>query len=377
MKIHTLIVGAGPAGAACAIRLQQLGVECMLVEKMTLPRQKLCAGLFTHKSQQCLKVLLGNEKYEACMADCVMSHEDTVTLYKGTEQLVSFQPQEPVTLIDRPKFDAWLVNYFVSLGGQFLEGETLIGLDYYRKAALFHDREIEYSYLIAADGSNSTVEKFLSTQFPTSFKSKGKCPLCVEINVERDDLDITGVNVYLGVVPNSYAWVFSKGDKVCVGTVKLENTNFNVNERFTQFLHDIGLKHIEKYPIHGAMLPIGKYIKNPYYGNIMLVGDAAGLVEPLTGEGIFYALQSGVFAAESVKDEDAPSLAYNTKVRFLQKLIDKGGYYQGLLEKKWALNYFFRNAGKHPGFIKYFYDSQIEHASLRSFIQIILKYKLG
>lgn len=376
MKVKVLIIGAGPAGSACGIRLQQSGVECMLVDKQQFPRAKLCAGLFTHKSQICLKNLIQEDKYDTCMRASLMSKEETFSLYNGNNKLVTCKPTNPITLINRPKFDEWMVEYFISLGGRFRDGTELIDVDCDRKVAVLKDTEVEYDYLIAADGANSVVEKSVARQYPTSFKRKAKSPLCLEINVDRADLNMTGVNIFFGVVQNSYAWVFSKGQEVCIGLVKLYDTDFDANTAMRKFVSDLNIKNPQKYPLRGAMLPIGNYLKRISFRHVLFVGDAAGLVEPLTDEGIYYALQSGVYAAESIIESDIPDMIYEKKVKYLKRLIDKGGYYQNLLEKKWATRFFFKNAGKHPGFIRHFYDTQIENTCLDSFIQIILKYKL-
>jgi len=377
IKTNVLIVGAGPAGAVCGIRLQQAGIECMLVDRMKYPREKLCAGLFTHKSQFCLKQLIGDKKYESCMNYSLMSQEDTLSIYKGKHHLFSCKPKDPITLLNRPRFDEWLVEHFVSLSGRFRDGEELIGIDIHHHIAEFQDFEMEYSYLIAADGNNSTVERLLALQHPDTGARKNPSALCLEINVDRADLDMKGVNIFLDIVPNSYAWVFSKGEQVCVGLIKLADKQFNVNNTMRRFMSDLNIKNPQKYPLKGAMIPVGNYMPTPAYGNILFVGDAAGLVEPLTCEGIYHAMQSGVYAADSIIDTSCPpSVGYNKKLTYLKKLIDKGGYYQHFLEMPWSVNMFYKHAAKHPNFIRFFYDTQIEHASLDSLWKIILKYKM-
>lgn len=378
MKVRVLIVGAGPAGSACGIRLLQAGIECMLIDRCKFPRVKLCAGLFTHKSQDCLCELLREDRYNACMASSVMSRESDFSLYRQQQLLVTCQPSDPITLIDRPQFDEWLVEHFISRGGRFHDGEELLDIDYENKTAKMRSGEtITYDYLIAADGANSTVERILSRIFPISFQRKASSPLCLEINVDKTDLDMPGVNIFFDIVPHSYAWVFSKGEETCVGLVKLPGEKFDVNTAMRKFLSQLNLLNPQKYPLKGAMLPIGNYMNTPYWGNILFVGDAAGLVEPLTGEGIYYALQSGVYAAESIitAAPDPVGPLYEEKVRSLKSLIDKGAFYQRLLEKKWSNRLFLSQAHKHPNFICHFYDTQIEHACLDNFLKIVFKYK--
>lgn len=375
MKTNTLIIGAGPAGAACAIRLMQAGVECLLIDKQSFPRQKLCAGLFTQKSQKCLRALVGNEKYDECMNNSLRNEEESFNLYgKDHKLLVSCKPPKPITLIDREKFDQWLVNFYISLGGQFKDNTQITDIDFVQQTAKISDYEVQYDHLIAADGANSFVERLLAKKYPDTFKKKRKSSMCMEINVDKDDLKMDGVNIFFDIVPDSYAWVFNKTGKTCIGLVKLPDHDFDVNSAMRRFIQELKVQHVEKYPLRGAMLPIGAYMEKPYHWNTLFVGDAAGFVEPLTGEGIYYALQSGTYAAEAIIDKGDTNRLYLEKTKYLTQLIDKGQKYQNMLESTSKRNLFYRHAGKHPNFISYFYDTQIENGCLNSFWKIVLKY---
>jgi len=378
LKTKVLIVGAGPAGSACGIYLQKAGIDCLLVDKHSFPRVKLCAGLFTQKSQKCLLDLLGQTHYDECMDACLMSRESEFRLFKGQTCLVTSHLDRPITLISRPKFDAWLVSHYISLGGRFYDGQELIDLDVQKKVAVFRKEEVEYEYLIAADGANSTVERILARQYPEQFHRKAQSALSLEINVDRKDVDITGVNIYFDVVPKSYAWAFSKGEKVCLGIVKQPDDKSNVNEPMRQFLNDLKVQNLQNYPLQGAMIPVGTYMDSPvFHDSIMFVGDAAGFVEPLTDEGIYYALQSGCYAAKAFEENSDPMDYYLKSTCYLKRMIDMGRFYQRLLEKSWAVDLLYKHAGKHPGFVAYFYETRIEQGNMDSFWKIVLHYKLN
>ena len=377
-----LIIGAGPAGSAAGISLMQAGRDCIVVDKARFPRVKLCGGLFTGKSQRVLGELLGKDKYDECMGMCVMSREKRFSLWQADKprhrMLVEVEPRKEIVLIDRPKFDEWMVRHYEQSGGKLIEGDGLVSVDFANGVArLSSGREISYRTLIAADGANGTVERLLK---PARWDASRGNSLCLEVNVDRADCpDADGVQIHFGVVPHSYAWSFAKGDKVCLGLVKLNGTEMNVQQVFRQFLHNVGVRNIGKYPLRGAMIPFGNYMSRPAIQrqsspDILFVGDAARLVEPLTGEGIYYALQSGVYAAQSGGD----AAAYMDSVCRLQRLIDKGGRYQ-----RWLMGSAFfhslmcRHAHKHPNFIEHFYSTQIERACLDSFPKIVWKYKKG
>ena len=376
LKTKVLIVGAGPAGAACAISLQKAGVDCLLVDRQSFPRVKLCAGLFTQKSQRCLLELLGQNAFRECMDACLMSHENEFSIYKGQTCLVTTHLDPPITLINRPKFDAWLVNHYISLGGKFCDSQELTDLDEESKVAVFRERKVEYEYLIAADGANSTVERILAKQYPELFRRKAKSALSLEINVDRADVDVTGVNIHLDIIPNSYAWTFAKGEKVCMGLVKQPDDTTDANETMRRFMNDLKVRNQQKYPLQGAMIPVGTYMTRPAFrDHIMFVGDAAGFVEPLTDEGIYYALQSGYAAAKAFAANGKPVDCYLKQTERLTRMIDIGQFYQRLLEKPWAVNLLYKHAHKHPGFVAYFYETRIEQGCMDSFWKIVLHYK--
>ncbi len=387
---NTLIIGGGPSGSSCGITLTKGGVDCCIVDKYSFPRTKLCAGLFTGKSQMCLSSVLGHSVYEDALKKCLVAKEERFALYKKTYELVSCdltsERNKPVSLryddcriklVDRPLLDEFLVRHFCSLGGTLIEGDAVKTIDFETKVAtLVSGTTIRYENLVAADGANSPTEKMLAA-YDNSFKKKGESALCLEINVDRADLDIHGVNIYFDVVEGSYAWSFSKGEKVCLGLVKLPwQKDVDANKRMRDFCSQLGVANMDKYPLRGAMLPFGNIMPCPVYSdNTYFIGDAAGLVEPLTGEGIYYALQSGQYAGESILKGGVD--AYMESVKYLHSLIKKGCFYQSLLEKKWATRFFFNHAPRNARFISHFYLSQIEHATLDSFAKIIWKYKRG
>lgn len=376
MKTKVLIIGAGPSGTACGIRLKKAGIDCLLIDRQSFPRQKLCAGLLTQKSQECLRQLVGDNDYEHCMKETVSSREEQFTLWhKVGHRIASCTPVNPITLVNREQFDQCLVNEYVGLGGMFRDSTELTSIDFVGQVAHFKDFDVIYEYLVAADGANSTVERLLKKECPDTPASKRPSSLCLEINVDKKDYDSKGVNIYFGIVPKSYAWVFSKGNTSCIGLVKLAGEKFDVNATMRQFLEDLGVKNIEHYPLHGAMLPIGAYMARPVHWNTLFVGDAAGYVEPLTGEGIYYALQSGIYAAEAIADKGTTSSVYVNKVSQLTQTINKAQKYQEMLENEHLSELFYRHAHSHTGFIRYFYQTQIENSSLDSFWKILIKYE--
>ena len=385
---NTLIIGCGPAGSACGISLNKKGIENCIVEKFTFPRVKLCAGLFTKKGQDCLLSLLDKDAYKAAMQESLMAREAIFALHKGLDEFVSCDLTVPdnqpksvrnsdcrIVLVDRPKLDEFLARHYVATGGTLIEGDSLVSIDFAQKTAFLRSGEqISYDHLVAADGANSRTANLLAKHDP-NFRNKPANGLCLEINVDRADLDVMGIHIHFDVVPRLYAWVFSKGEKVCIGLGKHPDTDIDAVATMRQFCEDLGVRNMDKYPIRGAMLPFGKVMAKPVWDkHLIFVGDAAGLVSPPTGEGIYFALKSGIYAAEAIA-EGNPS-AYNRKVTFLRRIIEQGQKYQELTESPGKMEYVYENAGAKHRFFSHFYLSQIEHPGLSPFWQVAMKYKI-
>ncbi|MCD8237574.1 MAG: geranylgeranyl reductase family protein [Prevotellaceae bacterium] len=383
LKTKVLIVGGGPSGSCCGIALQKMGIDCCIIDKAVFPRTKLCAGLFTGKSQECLRNLLGGDAYRHVMEESVMSREQRFVLWNGMEKLVDCMPYDNITLVDRRAFDACLIEYYKSIGGLLYEGEGVKDIDFgSRRAVLADGRCVRYEYIVAADGANSRVEHLLANEPATGFVRKETSSLCLEVNVERCDFDFEGVNIFFDIVPDSYAWVFSKGEKVCIGLVKLPGRDFDVNAAMLDFMRRLGVRNLEKYPLRGAMLPFGNVMSNPAYDSVLFVGDAGGFVEPLTGEGIYYAMQSGWYAAESiaaVSDKSAKDVCkeYRKRSSCLVRMIRNGGQYQHWLEIRCLRNFFFKHAPRNARFISHFYSTRIDKVCFDGFMKIVYKYKVG
>lgn len=377
LKVNTLVIGAGPAGSACSISLLKAGVDCLLVDKARFPRVKLCGGLFTSKSQECLRTLLGDSVYEDCMKQVTCSHEDKLVMWRGLHPFVSTQVVDPIVLIDRPKLDNFLVTHYRDLGGKMIEGDGLATIDFgAHRAVLASGQEVEYEHLVVADGSNSRVRHLLK-QYDSDLNIPPlRCLTTLEVNVDRADYpEAKDVNIHFDVVPHTYAWSFSKGDKVCLGLGRLPGQTFDIQKYFAEFLQQLGIKNLDKYPLKGALIPYCEPCGEVKRYDLLFAGDAAGLVEPMTFEGIFYALQSGVYSAQHIaRGEDytlllKPLVTTIRRARFYQKLI---------LGPEFMMRIVYRCGQKSHRFIAKYYSENIDHLPTESFtkqaIRIIFKF---
>ena len=367
-----LVIGCGPAGAAAGISALKSGRDVMVVEARKHPRLKLCAGLLTQKTHRALRHLLGDDGYDECMAVAVMSREPYFALWDGLKSAGRFPVKNKITLIDRVLFDDFLSKYYVRKGGKLVENDALVDIDFNERIATLQSGErIAYKRLIAADGANSRVRRLREKFEGRTLLNTNRNVLCVEVNVDAQDLDVPDVNVILNVVPRSYAWSFAKGSKVCLGMVKFRGEKFDVNQTMRQFMVDLGVCNVDKYQVKGAMLPFGNHMKRAARDeSIFFVGDAAGFVEPLTGEGIYYALQSGIDAGES------PTAAeYTRRLKEVCRLINASRFYQRMMEIKLARKLLLHYCGTHVEFMTLFYDKHIDNGLSDSFLKMADEYK--
>jgi flavin-dependent dehydrogenase len=119
-----------------------------------------------------------------------------------------------------------------------------------------------------------------------------------------------------GYLDYGYAWLFPNRDRLVagIGGLKRKDTGKNLARCFKTFLADFELNGRDSIKIQGHPLPFGNFLRKPVYEKILLVGDAAGLVDPLLGEGIYQAHRSGELAAQAVienKNSDGAAIAHN------------------------------------------------------------------
>ena len=311
IDVDVLIVGGGPSGSALGFLLQKNGISTCIVEKKTFPRAKLCGGLLTQKTIDLLHGIFGDIKlpYEDITSD--------VRLFLGNDLISSVVCKSKFYLVDRLSFDFHLIQKYREISGLLFENSKLTEIDLSGKTAkLNNGSTIRFKIIAGADGANSQIRKFIDKKFRPNV-------LCLESSVKSDHMT-SGINIHLSVDQYGYGWCFSKGDHYSIGIGCMIKKNKKIKESFLSFLNQQN-KTAGETDVKGAVVPIGIFVKKPCNDSVILVGDAAGFVDPITGEGIYFALLSAKYAYEAIKEsfinKTALSKNYCKKIKWIQDKI--------------------------------------------------------
>jgi geranylgeranyl reductase family protein len=358
-----IVVGAGPGGATAARLCAQTGFRTLLIEKERFPRYKPCGGCLSPKTIRLLPFDLGsiveNTIFSATFTYCV---KDPVSI--KTEKPMAF-------MVMRERFDQFLIGKSLKEGVELLEGNRVIRVEE-REDAL----EIELSkgerfcceYLIGADGPESLVAR----SFALSPSKKNGSGVAIESEIPFDSVsqfpkeDLSCIHLDFGGVPNGYGWVFPKREclSIGIGGMFREGEKLNPRKYYNTFVEKLPyLKKVEPGIVRGHPLPaFYDEEQKVSRGKVLLVGDAAHLMDPLMGEGIYYALRSGMLAAESILQSKekggSPSELYQDRI------------HRELFENlKWAL-YFSRFVFR---FTELAYRALIRYPELSNFYLQVLE----
>jgi len=323
---QVLIIGGGPAGAAAAHTLARHGVDVAVIDKAAFPRDKLCGGLLTLRSRKIYQRIF------ASSWDDVVSHtaHGVKFLHQG-RVLSEVVDHRDLCFTRRLDFDQHLLDQAIARGACTYLDDAVVAIDFAAKTCrLESGREIGYDTLIGADGVNSLVARSL---FGRAFNPRTVAfALEMEVDRGRHAAELRDPEIHFGVVRWGYAWVFPKRDTLTVGVGGLHARNPELKSTFSAFLRE-RFGALPEGRIKGHHLPFGDYRKVPGRGDVLLCGDAAGLVDPITGEGIAYAMLSGLYAAESIIESGRrPALpAYRVRYREITRDFDHANRLRHLL----------------------------------------------
>lgn len=292
--MEVIVIGGGPAGAIAARTLAEAGIKTYLIER-DLKRVKPCGGGIPSAAFEEFKIpeSLIERKVTKIGAISPSLKELTFPLKGGY-----------LAMVRREVFDSYLREKAEEAGAELIEGLFLnlkrgskIEIEYKNKGLT---KRIKGDLLIAADGANSSIASSLGEKTPHMFLA-----LQERIKVSQELLDNyrDRCEFWFGsdISPTLYGWVFPKGDHLCIGTGADPKDSRRLPDYLKRFKEKLGRRigNMTVIKREASPGPID-VVRRMVFGNILLCGDAAGLILPVSAEGIYYAMKSGKMAAEEI-----------------------------------------------------------------------------
>jgi geranylgeranyl reductase family protein len=357
LQCDVAIVGGSCAGAAAGYLLAKAGRQVIVIDKAVFPRNKLCGGMITEKT---IKLLMGI--YDNIQFDHIIdSSYSTYGIYHSKIGKICkyTNPSRKLFFVERTVFDNYFLIKAEQIGCTVIPGQKVIDIKGNR---LISDRgeEISAKYILGADGSHSIVHRLLFEE-----KNTKEAAIALEVNVAYEHLncfdDGDGIfpKIYFGAVSDGYGWIFPKRDFATIGLGGLVSTNRDIRNRFNIFLKSIVKDGIDliSSSMRGFPIPFNNLVRKPAKDSVFLLGDAAGLIEPVTGEGIFFAILSGKLAAESILNGDNCDSYYIKRIdKSILKLLNQAYDAKHFLYTPKYLSYAMFKMKNNAKYCKHYFD---------------------
>jgi geranylgeranyl reductase family protein len=290
-----VVVGSGPAGSSAALRLAQHGVRAAIVEKAAPPRYKTCGGGIVRRAMRLLAIDVDEAVERQC--DTAELHLLDADLHFTTRRAESI-----IAMTMRATFDFLLLSAAKDAGVDVQPGCALLDM-------VLQDDQVELitsrgslltRFVVAADGARSAVASKAGWQ-----DTRHLIPALeyeVSVNDQRLERFAHAARFDFGLVPCGYAWVFPKRAHLSIGVLSMRRGSIDLHALCARYLKRLGLDQVKSIERHGFVIPVrprqGPFVQR----RVLLAGDAAGFADPLTGEGISFAIQSGQLAAQALLD---------------------------------------------------------------------------
>jgi geranylgeranyl diphosphate/geranylgeranyl-bacteriochlorophyllide a reductase len=298
-----VVVGGGPAGATAATDLARLGRSVLLLDRGG--RIKPCGGAIPPR-------LIADF---AVPDEQLVAHITSARMVAPSGRRVDMPIDGGyVGMVDRCRFDEWLRTRAAVAGAERrlgscerierdADGTARVQYRSSDPADRGEQREVRAHAVIGADGAKSSVARQCvpgATQMPfvAAYHEIVRAPCAGSADYDGERCDV----YYQGrLSPDFYAWVFPHGDTLSVG-VGSAHKGFSLRSAVTDLRRSSGLDALDTVRREGAPIPLRPLARWDNGHDVVVVGDAAGVVAPASGEGIYYAMTSGRLAAEAVNE---------------------------------------------------------------------------
>jgi menaquinone-9 beta-reductase len=313
-----IVIGAGPAGAAAAYTAVSAGLTVALIDKSRFPREKLCGGGVTGRSYSYFSQIYGT-----AIPPELIEAKTAVVLHAHGQELAQLADIPPMYMAMRRSFDDDMCRRALAAGAADFTARRIASIDVDAPSVTLADgTKLSARVLIGADGVNSQVARAL---FGASYdRNRVGFALEVEAPPAPDNLSAP-MRIDFGAADWGYGWHFPKSGSSTIGIGGVLSRNPEIKTSMAAYLAELG--HDPEMHCKGHFLPFGDFRRQAGRGAVLLAGDAAGLVDPITGEGIAYAMKSGQLAAQAASEAltaSQPTQAlrlYQRKLRPIHKAL--------------------------------------------------------
>ena len=292
-EVDVIVIGSGPAGSSAAYELARSGIKVLVVEKEKLPRYKTCGGGVVYRAARLLPFSIVESKNKSFNSAEINDHESKLHFNVKRNKPI-------VEMIMRADFDYHILSRAVEEGAEVKDGmevKKIFNLEN-EVELIINEKSYHTKFVIAADGATGIATKSLG------LVNKLKVPAleCEIFGHSLFERFKDSVRFDYGIVPHGYAWVFPKAAHLSVGIAVMKKSGTSLHNLLSKYLRalNINQEEIEEMDKHGFMIPLYSGKNKLSSGRVLIVGDALGLADPITAEGISYAIESGQLAARAI-----------------------------------------------------------------------------
>ena len=305
-----IVVGAGPAGSSTAFRLASAGASVLLLDRAEFPRDKPCGGGVTPRALVHLPVDI---------ASVVERVPTKVELGLGLRRSALRGRGGPLAyMTQRRRLDQLVAERAAGAGAEFRDGVRVTGVEAGEEDIVVTagGERLHGRALVGADGVNGVSAKALG------LGGNREIGVALEGNLPNAKADVERYRgrfvLELGTVPGGYGWIFPKGEHLNVGVGGAASEGPRLREHLVRLCAAHGVRPDDLEELRGHRLPFRAPDSCLARGRALVAGDAGGLIDPLTGDGMYEAFFSGRLASEAVLEllaGEAESLdAYGPKL---------------------------------------------------------------
>jgi geranylgeranyl reductase family protein len=270
------IIGAGPAGSAAAYRLARAGKDVLLLDKATFPRDKPCGGGVTGRAARRLPFSIDPVVEDVVdRLECGLRYRQRITRQAGAP--LAYMTQ-------RRRLDHFLLQKAEEAGAEVRVGETADA------------RELEARIVIGADGCNGSSAKQLG------LAENVVHAVALEANYPYERRYSGAMVLEIAVIRGGYGWIFAKGDHLNVGVGGNGEEAPRLRGELKRMCEAYGIDPESARDTRGYRLPMRLPGTRIARGRTAVIGDAAGLVDPLSGDGMYEAFYSAELVTEAALD---------------------------------------------------------------------------